>query len=134
MNTTHDWYPFIVSLGRIDPTGNVDCTTHDGPEKILLDHATQLSNKTARITEGELFLLICLCLVVKQSVDEEKIYRAISLYVPSLTTNMIKDHMGAVFWVCKLIGSLSQFGWDSNGIALLVTCKPQSLGSGMATC
>ena len=134
LNTTHDWYPFIVSPGRIDPTGNVDCTTHDGPEKIILGHATQLSTKTARVTEGELFLLICLCLVVKQSVDEEKIYRAISMCVPSLTTNMIKDHMGAVFWVCKLMGSLSQFGWDSNVIALLVTCKPQSLGFGIATC
>lgn len=101
---------------------------------MILDHATQPSSKMERVTERELFLLICLCLVVKQIVDEEKVYRAISMCVPSVTTNMIKDHMGAVFWVCKLMGSLSQFGWDSNVIALLATCKSQTLGSGMATC
>ena len=100
---------------------------------MILDRATQLSSKMERVTGRGLFLLIRLCLVVKQSVDEENIYRAISMCVPSLTTNMIKNHMGAVFWVCKLMGSLSQFGWDSNVIALLVTFKSQSLGSGMAT-
>lgn len=86
-----------------------------------------------RFTERELFLLICLCLVVKESLDEEKVYRAISMCLPSLTTNMIKDNIGAVFLVYKLMGSLSQFGWDSNVIALLVTCKSQTLGSGMTT-
>ena len=122
-STEHDWYPFFLSPGRIDPTGNVDCTAHDGPENIILDYATRPSKKAEKIPEGELFLLLCLCLVVKESVEEEKIRSTIRMCVPSLTTKTIKDYLYTVFWVCKLMGNLSPFGWDGNEVTLLVACK-----------
>ena len=125
-NMDHDWYPFIGSERWI-PTSTVDLLSADkDPKDLLIEYATRLGRRSSAVTQGEMFLLACLCQVLKNDVSTATIGSAMRKADGSMTYQMSRDYLGAIAWVGKLMRKLSSFGWDISCIDLLVSCEPQS--------
>ena len=124
--TKYNWYPFIRCDKWTHAVTDAPCSsTHADPEALLMDYATQIFRKrrSGRITQGELFLLVCLCQVVKYDVHITKMVKVVKMCVPSMKRQTLVDYLGGIAWVGKVMRKLSQFGWDTRFIDFLVACE-----------
>lgn len=120
----HDWYPFIGPKRETQVPVNAEHLPSKDPKEIVVAIATRLAQRSTEATEGELFLLVCLCQVVKNKVSPNWTLKVFRICFPSMKKQTLVDYLGSVFWVGTLMNDLFLNGWDNRGIDLLVSCKP----------
>ena len=80
----------------MNTTSNSFTLNKEESEKIIRDHAMRLVDISRAITQGELFLLVCLCQAVKQDIKKDTIREAVK---PFSTGKTITNYLG-VFSGC----------------------------------